>query len=254
MLLPESLLVFIALTPFPASTYQLPWVGRTSSLRRSLVQDSMVERESQMASAAQPQWPIGVRKMSSDEGEMFFPEYWTLHAIHDSANGESNDAPHHAKLDRRKTSLRLLDLSPPDTLADNATLLPPLQAPFSLHTDEAQMPLLRRLFPFQKRQFSCPTDTNACTSINRPNSCCPSDEVCQLIPDNGNGDVGCCSQGQVCSQVVTTCQQGYPSCPGSQGGGCCVPGSSCTGVGCKFSFRSRPLYQVPAESPSTVSQ
>ncbi len=235
MLLPASLLVFIVWAPIPASTYELPWAHRASSLRRSKALDSVLDRERQSipAPAASVQRPIGVRKMSSDEGEMFFPEYWTLHDIDNDSDGVSNDDPRNARLDKRNPSLRLPDLSPSNALANNATIVPPLQAPFSLHTDEIHLPLLRRLFPFQKRQFSCPKDTNACESIKRPNSCCPADEICQLITDSGNGDVGCCSPGQVCSQVVTTCQQGYPSCPGAQGGGCCVPGSSCVGVGCK---------------------
>ena len=172
--------------------------------------------------------PVGVRKMSSDEGEMFFPEYWTF-----EANGESDsNVLENPNINKRRPLLRLPNLEGPKLLSDNATILPPLQAPFSLHTDRPNFLHLRRLFPFQKRDYNCPSNTNACTSINRPNSCCASDESCQLITDTGNGDVGCCSQGQTCSQEVGACQQGYPSCPGAQGGGCCVPGSSCLDVGC----------------------
>ena len=242
MLLSASLLVVIASILVPASTYDLPWINRAKSVRRSLAQDLEVQRRiadgpGSLRSAHQP---IGLRKMSSDEGEMFFPEYWTFET---NSRRDSNILRKPA-LDKRQPILRLSDFEALDPLSDNATVLPPLQAPFSLHTGQPNLPLLRRLFPFQKRQYSCPANTNACTSINRPNSCCPSDEVCQLVTDTGNGDVGCCSQGQTCSQEVGTCQQGYLSCPGAQGGGCCFPGSSCLGVGCKSPPSSTPLHAI----------
>ncbi|KAL2430837.1 hypothetical protein ABEF95_013834 [Exophiala dermatitidis] len=42
-----------------------------------------------------------------------------------------------------------------------------------------------------KRGFQCPSGTTACTSIDRPNSCCATDSTCQLVTDTGLGDVGC---------------------------------------------------------------
>ena len=248
MLFPISPLVLIASTILPASTYDLPWVNRGKSIRSNSMQDRkiagrIIER-SDLESPIPP--PIGVRKMSNDEAEMFFHEYWTF----ERGGGSDSNVFQDPILDKRKPRLQRSAHEVAEPFAENSTMLPPLQAPLSLHTDQPNIPLLRRLPLFQKRQYSCPANTNACTSINRPNSCCPSDQVCQLVADTGNGDVGCCSQGQTCSQEVGTCQQGYPSCPGAQGGGCCVPGSSCQDVGCKFSFS---YHDEPSPYPSITS-
>ena len=122
----------------------------------------------------------------------------------------------------------------------NGTTLFPLQPPFSLHSERqmGSLPLSRKMpraiLSLFERAFQCPTGTSSCDSISRPDSCCPSGEVCQLINDSGDGDVGCCRQGQSCSDEVAGCTQGYTSCPGSQGGGCCIPGYVCIGVGCEF--------------------
>ena len=73
MLLPASLLILIASIPLSASTYELPWTNRAKLLRGSLAQDSEMRRRSTDTSAflSSANQPVGLRKMSSDEGEMF---------------------------------------------------------------------------------------------------------------------------------------------------------------------------------------
>ena len=182
--------------------------------------------------------PVGVRKMSGDESEMFFLEYWQIDAKLSDANS----------LSYRDSSRQIIRSHGPELVESavlglpNASIPHILEAPLALHTERRIMssPLLRRLPQalslLGERAFQCPSGTSDCSSISRPDSCCPSGETCQLITDSGQGDVGCCGQEQSCSQQVAGCQQGYSSCPGAQGGGCCIPGYVCVGVGCKCTY------------------
>ena len=230
-MLPSATLLVVLLSISPSSSYELPWVSRVKSPRRSTAEELEMKRgvAGQPLSSYPEARPIAVRKMSDDEGEMFFPEYWTFEA----SSQDNVNMPQNPTLDKRKPVLPPPDHESSDLLLQNASILPPLQAPFALHSNEPILPLLRRLIPLQARQFGCPANSNPCTNIDRPNSCCPADQMCQRITNTGNGDVGCCAIGQSCSQELTSCQDGYESCPGAQGGGCCVPGSSCMGIGCK---------------------
>ena len=181
------------------------------------------------------QKPVGARKMSGDASEMFFMEYWQFDQKIDDTEtlptwGTNRPEPHsHAD-----------GIGEDTACSQNSSIPYLLGAPFALHAEPhlPHGPLLRN-FPrvlslLEPRAFQCPSGTSSCSSISRPNSCCPSGESCQLISDTGQGDVGCCGQGQSCSPQVAGCQQGYSSCPGNQGGGCCIPGYACVGVGCKL--------------------
>lgn len=43
----------------------------------------------------------------------------------------------------------------------------------------------------------------------------------------------CCPEGATCGGGVGSCPAGAASCPPSPGGGCCIPGYVCQGVGCR---------------------
>ncbi|KAF2155638.1 hypothetical protein K461DRAFT_274653 [Myriangium duriaei CBS 260.36] len=175
--------------------------------------------------------PIGVRKMSDDEGEMFFLDYWQLDPLASRASIQS-------------------DLT--DT--GNSTYQP-FNPPLSPHSDSyhssKSLRIAHQLF---KRDFQCPTNTFACTSIGQPNNCCANGETCISVQDTGLGPVGCCPQGQSCGGAVASCNtaQGYSSCPGSPNGGCCIPGYSCQGVGCVLTGTSV-LTPTPAPTPTPTS-
>jgi len=149
----------------------------------------------------------GVRKMSSDEGEKFFLDYWS----YEGSGGLS--IGNHTGTDV-------------DDTYDNVQ---PRSYPFQ----PASINGARGLSLFQ-RDFQCPAGTIGCTSINRPSSCCTTGDTCELVQDTGSGDVGCCPQGQTCSGVIGSCQWGYTACPASLGGGCCIPGYECVSDGCMF--------------------
>ena len=186
------------------------------------------------------QEPIAVRKMMDNESEMFFQEYWQF--------DEETDDWDALQSEPEESRLRTSDLHEVTSAADawsNASMVLPFQAPFALHRDTETTPFYshwaRGLFPLlHERAFSCPNGTNACTGLNRPNSCCPFGSTCQLVTDTGQGDVACCGSGQTCAGNVQDCAVGYASCPSAAGGGCCIRDYACVGtIGCKSSSLCR---------------
>lgn len=96
--------------------------------------------------------------------------------------------------------------------------------------------LLRRVIAaLEGRDWSCPGGTSSCTNIGYPNSCCPTGETCVVIQDTGLGPVGCCPTGSSCGGTISGCAAGNTPCGSDIGGGCCIPGYVCQGVGCKWS-------------------
>ena len=238
-LVPASLLVFIATSPTVTRALVKPWPFGLGSLERSKSElESSTSRDGTPIRQHTDQVPIAVRKMSGDKGEMFFPEYWQFETETDSASKLGLE-------ERRSLSRPLGPLEEKSTVKDwaNASIQQLLQAPYALHTNEhlETRSLFSRLlrspeaiFALDTRSFACPGGTSACTSINRPNSCCATGLVCQITTDAGLGDVGCCGSGQVCGNTVAGCPAGDTACPDSLGGGCCIPGSVCDSVGCEF--------------------
>ncbi|KAL2051506.1 hypothetical protein ABVK25_008168 [Lepraria finkii] len=253
-LVPASLILFMAAAPPITEAREMPWPFGS----RSLQDGGVPRRDGAFASDNPEQMLVGVRKMSDDEGEMFFPEYW---------NFETTSQPE--PLIDKRDSTPYSPLDGRESFADwaSASIPQPLQAPFALHTSEQfdVRPLLGRLlkssraiFTLEQRDFQCPGDTTVCSSINQPNSCCPTGTICQSIKDSGNGAVGCCPSGQTCNQQVSDCQAPDTSCPGSSGGGCCIQGYTCSGVGCvansTVTTTIEPVVTLsPTLSPSTSS-
>ncbi|KAI9796882.1 MAG: hypothetical protein M1833_005931 [Piccolia ochrophora] len=226
--------------------------------------------------------PAAVRKMGVDEGEKFFMEFWRFEGFdeqdqgamslpHDSqrpTTGQDESAP----LSHRFRSVRANHVEVEDFA--NGSIILPYRAPFVLHTDgESSMNPLsgRSLSDFAwsffrspaashkrvvKRDFRCPPDTSSCSSIERPNSCCAPGDTCEVIEDTGLGDVGCCSRSRGCAGEVVDCDNGLTECPGSMGGGCCLPGYVCVGVGCAPSSSSTltpSSSTASADAPTSTS-
>lgn len=189
--------------------------------------EEFVKRDAHIRERVARQPPAGVQKMSHDPGEKFYLDYWQFEELNGGADQTAGNFRRRAQALDADTDEQYSNSS----LAEN--LLPPLL----LHSDSERSPL--RFFQrnlFEKRDYQCPTGTNSCASISRPNSCCPTDETCVIVEDTGLGDVGCCPAGSSCSGSVSQCNTdaGYTSCPESDNGGCCIPGYSCQDVGCKF--------------------
>ncbi|KAE8354846.1 hypothetical protein BDV28DRAFT_67893 [Aspergillus coremiiformis] len=172
------------------------------------------------------QTPVqGIKKMSDDEGEKFFLDYWYF----DEAS---------------QTELQTSEKTQPDLHPRSYPNQP--AHPLGLDETSGSHGWMSHFSPLFRRDFKCPAGTYSCTSINRPNSCCSTGSTCELVQDTGSGDVGCCPDGQQCAGTIGSCQQGYTSCPASLGGGCCIPGYECVSGGCAN------VYRVTITLSSTV--
>nr|POE85591.1 hypothetical protein CFP56_43908 [Quercus suber] len=188
--LPASLLLYIA----DARDLDRP---RDILIDDALSHNNVVEKdiESQPKKLAWPT-PVGVRKMSEDEGEKFYLHYWNF-----------------AETDFRNTS--------------NVATAP--IAPYINH-DRGLSSLGHRLFA---RDFQCPANTQSCSSIGS-DLCCPSGKTCVSTSDGVGccafGDD--CDAVDACDAAAgyTNCPNS------STGGCCvpgsaCVEGSGCVVYG-----------------------
>jgi hypothetical protein len=185
------------------------------------------KRERQAQEQLQWQRPIGMRKMSSDEGEKFFLQYWEFGES--SAEPEILDGHFDGAEEYANTSSRLL-------------------APLAPHFERAHT---FRRFPgynlLSRDWGSCPSGTKSCTEIDRPNSCCGETDACITVEDTGNGDVGCCPQGSSCGASIADCDEsaGQTSCPQSENKGCCIEGYSCYDAGCVWASTQTTTTVLP---------
>lgn len=232
--LPRNLLILIAAWPLTANAQQ-QWPYNIPPHMKYFPEDEAhVKRELSIQQRMAEEQPVIVRKMSADEGEKFYLEYWQFAADSDYFTGDHPRAP---------TNWGKRSLHEGDEQPANLSISVDPRAPLRLHgsVNEGQAFLsfaIRNILG--KRDFQCPTGTQACTSINRPNSCCSTSDSCISIENTGLGDVGCCPQGQTCTGSVSSCDTaaGYSSCRGSSNGGCCIPNFTCQGIGCKFLRRA----------------
>jgi len=221
--LPASLVVL--LTSLPLTTSE-PWPYNLPPHERYFPEhEAYIKRDLEIQQRLLLAPVTGMRKMSGDEGEKFFLEYWQLD---DPAPSQSYERVDLLGINRA--------YHPSVSLADNSStcgLLPPVLP----HSDKQPYPYLARIFGRNifERDFQCPSGTSNCSSINQPDACCATGETCISVQDTGSGPVGCCPSGQTCGGEVAGCNTdaGYTSCPGSTNGGCCIPGYSCQGVGCE---------------------
>ncbi|RAL11517.1 putative GPI anchored protein [Aspergillus homomorphus CBS 101889] len=176
----------------------------------------------------------GVRKMTEDEGEKFYLDYWQFDDDDNYTTGNNysfNTSDELSSPARRSESLQTteeVDFQP-QSYPFHASYSGGLGSEGGRGWGAAFSPLLRR-------DFQCPSGTANCTAIDRPDSCCSTDDTCVLVKDTGSGDVGCCPRGKTCSGTIGACADGYSSCPSSLGGGCCIPGYACVSGGCMRVF------------------
>jgi hypothetical protein len=213
----------IALCATPVLAESPPWPHNLPRHLKYFPEDeAYAKRGLNIKQRLQHERPIGVKKMSLDEGEMFMLDNWIFAA----------DTP------SQQTEKRW-DYDDFDNTTSQA--LPPLR-PLAQSDWLARMHIRDVLL---NRQFKCPDGTTSCESIGAPDVCCGTGSTCIAVTGNSDaGDVGCCPDGQTCAGSVS-CDEasGYTSCPGSQNGGCCLPGFSCQGIGCKS--QGSPSMELP---------
>lgn len=220
-----------------ALSLETQWLHNLHPQEEPIKVESLVRRNVEIQNRLAEQRPCGVKKMPADEGQMFFLEYWLF------------DRERSEDLVRRQLERTATQKPEELKLSANASTPQCPRPPLLIHADEVsrQRPLLGRSFIpgiawLFTRDFICPSGTTSCSSIGQPNSCCQNELTCNIIPDTGLGIVGCCEAGASCAGQVASCPVGYSSCPSSQGGGCCIPGYECSGVGCMWFPANRPLF------------
>lgn len=235
--LPNSLLLLLSVSPSPV-TPEEPWPYNLPKHLKYFPEDEVhIKRGLKIQERLARESPIGVKKMSADEGEMFFPDYWLFGGEREA---ENTDRRGPLNLERREQdfSQHSHNWSSSDELSDNSNTSLPIFSPLRPHSDQIGLHgfyhrYIQRDTLFA-RGFRCPDGTSNCSSIGQPDSCCSTADSCISITDTGYGTVGCCPIGQTCAGSISCdTANGYSSCPNSPNGGCCLPGYVCYGVGCK---------------------
>lgn len=123
---------------------------------------------------------------------------------------------------------------------------------FAQHIDEREETILRRaaqaLDLLQKRA-ACPAGMISCADSGSPNKCCQEGTYCTAVPDTDVGHVACCPNGLTCGGGVGKCPADATSCAAALGGGCCIPGYICQGIGCAPGASATPTIAVPTTQP-----
>lgn len=170
--------------------------------------------------------PTALRKLSPDSNEKILPEHLAFAPIPDPLSLPSD----------------LEYLEPNEHGGSNASAgLFYYRRAFSAHFDETHEGMLRRAaeaLAILEKRSSCPAGMESCDSIGARNKCCQRGTYCTDVPDSNVGNVACCPEGSRCGGAVGKCPSSAVSCPSELGGGCCIPGFSCQGAGCKKSLPS----------------
>ncbi|KAK4121090.1 hypothetical protein N657DRAFT_578450 [Parathielavia appendiculata] len=197
--------------------------------------------------------------MPPDQGAKFHHAYCAF-PDHDTAALSSPPHAVHPAIAARSTH----ETDDAHRIQANASAELPLRPPFAVlsgreEQDDESIPspgwdIFRRaasaIASFERRQWACPSGTRSCSSIGYPNSCCGESETCMEVPDTGLGPVGCCPSGATCGGGISGCADGSTACGSELGGGCCIPGFVCQGVGC---VRSSPSAEPPTLTTLTTT-
>jgi hypothetical protein len=248
--LPAGLLLLIATSPVRVPAQALQWPYNLPPHVKYYPEDeALVRRNLEIQRRLQQQPAAGVKKMSDDPGEMFFLDYWSF-----ASQADGNTTTSSIRAAGQTYQLR--------TQHSNDSLSISFEQPFPLHSNREiagssifprhlRSPLFEQ--SLNKRGFQCPSGTAACTALN-PNVCCAVSETCVTVQDTGTGlgTVGCCPNGETCAGTLSVCPSGYTSCPSNPGGGCCIPGYTCFGVGCVLSSTAT-VYVAPTVKATSTS-
>jgi len=213
--LPPAIIALLCATPSSAASqwpHNLP-----KHLKYFPEEEALARRGLDLHERLQHERPVGVKKMSVDEGEMFMLDNWIFASDKRDSSTKSKD---NEDFGNGTSRIR----SPLRPLADDEDFFA------RLHIRDVLL----------KRQFKCPEGTSSCSAIGAPDVCCGTGNTCIQVNSNTDaGSVGCCPQGSTCSGSISCdTDQGYSACPDAPNGGCCLPGFRCQGVGCRFTLLS----------------
>lgn len=171
--------------------------------------------------------PTALRKLAPDANEKIFPQHLAFASL---SFGDAALAAHQF-LDAQDAS------SQPQRQRQQQQHQPrPYRPAFARHHTETEDNALRRaaeaLALLQRRAAACPSGMTGCSAIGQPNKCCQDGTVCTRVDDASVGGIACCPHGSSCGGRVGACPPDATSCAADLGGGCCIPGYVCQGMGC----------------------
>ncbi|KAM3507262.1 hypothetical protein MY10362_001860 [Beauveria mimosiformis] len=212
----------------------------------------------QASPAAAERSPTALRKLAPDANEKLFPEHLAFAAL------TFDDASLAARqfLDAQDAKRLLSDPRPLDNQQQQQQLRPyrPAFASHLADNTSSSHHALRRgaaeaLALLQRRAgaASCPRGMSGCSAIGQPNKCCQDGTVCTRIDDATVGGIACCPVGSSCGGRVGACPSDAASCPADLGGGCCIPGYVCQGLGCVPSASATSSTPTPTPMPTTTT-
>ncbi|GLA23323.1 hypothetical protein AnigIFM63604_003061 [Aspergillus niger] len=226
--------------PLLACILGLSVAGQASASNVSIPNDSQdtdaIIQHNALIESYLSQKPVrGVHKMTDDEGEKFYLDYWLFDEAYTAGNtSNANDSLSQTQPYNLDTTEKV-DFQPRSY---------PFRPSYPSDLEVERRGWSEHFSPLLRREFKCPSGTYGCSSIDRPESCCSTGDTCVLVKDTGSGDVGCCPKGETCSGTIGSCQDGYSSCSSSLGGGCCIPGYECVTGGCMRVFTITVTYGI----------
>lgn len=168
--------------------------------------------------------PIAIRKVAPGSHDKLLREHLAFAPLHGLTPREAAAA-----------AISFLDEQDDKLLSLNGTerFYRPAFAP---HSEESHESLLRRAaeaLALLQRRSSCPKGMNSCSDIDSEVKCCQEGTYCVNVGDTVAGGIACCPDGASCGGGVGACPDGATSCSAELGGGCCIPGYVCQGLGCE---------------------
>ncbi|KAJ4265600.1 hypothetical protein NW762_004894 [Fusarium torreyae] len=167
--------------------------------------------------------PTAVKKLAPGSNDKILREHLAFAPLHILSPRQAADA-----------AISFLDDQDDELLAHNGTarFYRPAFAP---HSEESRDTLLRRAaeaLALLQRRSSCPKGMNSCSDIDSEVKCCQDGTYCVDVGSAVAGGIACCPDGASCGGGVGACPDGATSCSEELGGGCCIPGYVCQGLGC----------------------
>jgi hypothetical protein len=176
-----------------------------------LLPASLLALVSPALASSQP-FPTAIRKQTPDSSEKILAEHLAFAPLRQVGHVV-------------QSSFFLVEENDEDLHANGTSRFYP---PFANHIDETEGSVLRRA-------------AQALALLK--NKCCQQGTYCTDVPDTDVGHVACCPNGSTCGGGVGQCPADATSCAAALGGGCCIPGFVCQGIGCKSAF-VRTLCQI----------
>ncbi|KAK1246766.1 hypothetical protein MKX08_000568 [Trichoderma sp. CBMAI-0020] len=193
--------------------------------------------------AANQPLATAIKKQLPDANEKLFPDHLAFEPLPALDPFETTVA----------TNLWLDDQEEHDTSSSNLTKR--YHPAFAYHFQESEDDLLKRaadVLAILQNRAACPSGTESCSGLGSPDKCCADGSYCTNVSDSDAEQIACCPNGATCGGGVGACPSNAVSCPSALGGGCCIPGYVCVGVGCVPSAAASGFPSSTAPPPQTT--